>query len=316
MVGLMNKHAFSAIALLVATALATFSPAVPAEAQAQGKFPEATSSAANSIFVDLDQPARYTYKSEVVKRLQVGSKDGEIGIQTQADMSFHGPDSAGLDRSGDLYIHDLANRRIERFDKNGGFKEIPYRYSNVEPQFSASQIAVDSRGHIFLNLVLRSPEKFAHWEIFRNKILKRHQQLVLPSAWTGADIPAVDVATHTTAGAEIFVGAASGIKRKQFSLRTTKGLQQLEIILVTVDRVFLRIDLGGKKSLVELDLKRDSFRRIDNASALFVQDDGQYVHAGISADGIMYALRLDEPGGLGAFKYIAEIIRAVPVEVK
>jgi hypothetical protein len=38
--------------------------------------------------------------------------------------------------------------------------------------------------------------------------------------------------------------------------------------------------------------------------------------AGISSDGSMYVLRLDEPGGLGALNYVAEIVRAVPAEMK
>jgi hypothetical protein len=260
----------------------------------QNKLEPQPSISSRPVVIDLDQPARYTYKSEVVKRIPIGSKAGEIGIKTQADMSFEGPDSAALDRAGNLYVHDLVNRRIEVFDRSGKFKEIAFRYSNVVPQFPASRVALDWRGHVYLNLILLHNGEGAYWEISRNGILKKYSQPIVPNAWSGQDISIVTVATQTAAGAEVFI-SSSVIKQKQFSFRTTRGLQQFDIVLITHDHVFFRVDTSGQKFLIQLNLKQDSFRRINNSSVLYVQDGSQYVDAGISSDGSMYVLRLDEP---------------------
>lgn len=161
--------------VLAAFSLAPFS--VPG--LSQGKAPTSTKVDTNTIVVDLDQPAKYVYKTEILANVPIGSKPGEIGLRDP--MEGMTMDNIVVDADSNIYIDDSINRRIEMFDKRGRFQKVVFVYppsiqtGMVSIGECVSCMAINSQRHLFLPLVnSKSGTDAGTWEIFEGKILKKY----------------------------------------------------------------------------------------------------------------------------------------------
>lgn len=60
-------------------------------------------------------------RKEIAFKSKVGSKDGEVGFMTLKNGETIVPSAITIDSNGNIYIADIANDRIQKFDKNGKF---------------------------------------------------------------------------------------------------------------------------------------------------------------------------------------------------
>jgi Mg-chelatase subunit ChlD len=76
---------------------------------------------------------------------------GSIGGPGPKEGQFYGPTAVALDRSGDLYVIDSGNKRVQKFSKEGDFLLSFGREGEGEDEFShPSGIAVDPSGRIYV----------------------------------------------------------------------------------------------------------------------------------------------------------------------
>src|SRR6266446_1043048 len=64
-----------------------------------------------------------------------------------ADGQFNHPQAAATDSSGQVFVVDAANNRIERFDSSGNFLSS----ANAAGDFSPQDIALDSGGNVYVS---------------------------------------------------------------------------------------------------------------------------------------------------------------------
>ncbi|MGI0088357.1 MAG: 6-bladed beta-propeller [Nitrosotalea sp.] len=80
-----------------------------------------------------------------------GSEDGQLSV----------PTSVALDKSGNIYVTDINNYRVEKFDPSGNFVLKFGTKGNSDGQFSSLQgIAVDDSGNIYVTDLLHPIQKF------------------------------------------------------------------------------------------------------------------------------------------------------------
>lgn len=76
-----------------------------------------------------------------------GSKWGESG---QADGLFSGPSGVAVDSLGYVYVAEMGNHRVQKFDPNGRFITKWASYSTSDSAFARPNgLAVDSSGYVY-----------------------------------------------------------------------------------------------------------------------------------------------------------------------
>jgi len=84
----------------------------------------------------------HTYNLELVATLPVGEEEGMIRIDVSSLEP--GPTAFAFDREGNIYISDVLNRKLIKYDKNGKFiKEFPKTFSS-----NAQQLFINENGDI------------------------------------------------------------------------------------------------------------------------------------------------------------------------
>ncbi len=73
-----------------------------------------------------------------------GSKDGQFG-------QYNSPNGIAVDSSGNVYVTDYDNNRVQKFDSNGNFITKWGSEGSKNGQFDGPQgIAVDSSGNVYV----------------------------------------------------------------------------------------------------------------------------------------------------------------------
>ena len=75
-----------------------------------------------------------------------------IGNSASADyLSFSSPQGIALDSSGNIYVADLGNSRIKKYDANGNFLTMWGSFGSTDGKFNEPiAIAVDSSNNIYV----------------------------------------------------------------------------------------------------------------------------------------------------------------------
>ncbi|MDL1944911.1 6-bladed beta-propeller [Chloroflexi bacterium CFX2] len=77
-----------------------------------------------------------------------GAGDGEFNFHRNNDVDLGG---VAVDSQGNVYVADMQNRRVQKFDSNGSFLLKWGSQGNEDGQFlSALDVAVDGRGNVYV----------------------------------------------------------------------------------------------------------------------------------------------------------------------
>lgn len=259
---------------------------------------------ANQTIIDLDQPAKFHYRLDILTKLPIGSKPGEIGIETLEDSSLRGPNLMVLDRHGYIYINDEINRRVQKFSGDGKFQAIVFSYP-----FEAhgpGNMAVDSRGHLFL--LMKHKET---WEIWRGKVLKKHPKELLPKPWLTFSGRKTIVSQPDPSRVDVFISVEASGKQKKISFQTKKTINPVSTALETQNAIFFQGGVGNTPFTYELNLENMEGKLIFLNSKIFSVDMGRWVFSGMSADGGDHSLHFDEVDGVE--RYYCEILKLMAV---
>jgi DNA-binding beta-propeller fold protein YncE len=87
----------------------------------------------------------------------------QAGIQGSGNGQFNGPAGVAVDGSGHVFVAELSNNRIQKFDSSGKFLTTWGIPGSGDGQFNEPEtVAVDGSGNVFVTDFLNNRiEKFA-----------------------------------------------------------------------------------------------------------------------------------------------------------
>lgn len=89
-------------------------------------------------------------KNKIVVKGTFGRLDGEIGYWSD-DNSWVAPSAIAVDLDGNIYIADIVNERIVKFDKDGKFKtNISFNVSHKRYAGIVSDLTTDLSGNLYV----------------------------------------------------------------------------------------------------------------------------------------------------------------------
>jgi hypothetical protein len=113
----------------------------PETKKQQSKTISTSTDSANS-----ETPEVKTYKPQVITVADAGEGEKDVGIAKgggEGELSV-GPSNISLDKHENIYISDVYNGLIKKYDKNGGF------IKNINPPTSPWQTIVDDENNIYV----------------------------------------------------------------------------------------------------------------------------------------------------------------------
>ena len=120
-----------------------------------------------SIFVTNVYPSGYN----VVKFDQRGNFLSAFGSTGSGDGQFNYPVGIGIDPSGNIYVVDTGNSRVQKFDQNGTYQSQFGSFGSGDGQFNfPTGIAFDTAGGIYITDTGNNRvQKFDHSGIYQNQ---------------------------------------------------------------------------------------------------------------------------------------------------
>jgi len=263
--------------------------------------------------VDLDQPVQLSYTPKTIRKFSIGSRPGEIGVKPLPGMGqFTGPNDIYLDWKDNIYIDDMVNRRIQKFDEAGRFLEVVLEYPSG---FGVGQISVDLRQRLFVNISTpRSKTVDEIWELSKGKVVKKYAKerapkikLPEPGATdiriTRSRPKIIDVSYKLTAGS----------KQRSIGFRSVHEIINFEVVSVTTGTIFFRAFAQGQQLYYEAPLDKGNGRLIAHPEKILPLDMGAWRITNLSAQGKYYAVHYAEFDGESSGQFTAEIIAVAPV---
>ena len=81
-------------------------------------------------------------------------EDGQFGSYKSENFTIGGPSGIDVDSSGNVYVGDVGNGRIQKFDSDGNFITKWGSYGTEDGQFDyPNGIAVDSSDNVYVSEV-------------------------------------------------------------------------------------------------------------------------------------------------------------------
>ncbi len=89
-------------------------------------------------------------RSETVITTRIGTADGEFGYKTYEDGSWIEPTAIAIDSSGNIFISDPLNSRIQKFDKKGKYiSKINIKINNLASVTEIIDLTIDKLGNLY-----------------------------------------------------------------------------------------------------------------------------------------------------------------------
>ena len=296
----------------------------------------------NTIVVDLDQSVKYVYTQNVLDKLPIGSKPGEIGMKPFA-TGFIGPEIMAVDAQNNLYLDDRVNHRIEKFDRQGKFTGIAFRYPARSEIVS---MAIDLDGSLFLAIANTNEM----WEVQREKIKNKHRisgpaissigpyiitlgdgHIWLYDGSSPRQYWSIDNKTRFTAnenaqatewpwlnGRKIKIerqsappngGATATVSfgKRKFVVSSKIGDVYAKPWISTETKVFLDVTIPGKRFVCEFPLIAGA------AKIIALPDDRKILPYALGVDGDIYGFRAQELEETGSGDYVFELLKSTPI---
>ena len=107
-----------------------------------------------------------------IVRAQTYSFSAQWGSQGSADGQFNSPFDIAVGKSGNIYVADSGNNRIQKFDSNGNFLSTWGTTGSGNGQFNgARDVAVDKSGNVYVT------------DMFNNRVQKFDPDGKFLTAW-------------------------------------------------------------------------------------------------------------------------------------
>jgi hypothetical protein len=276
----------------------------------------AKAAATSKTIIDLDKPAQAIYAAQMLVKLSIGSKPGEIGIRDLPGFGeYEGPHSVALDYRDNLYIDDIVNERIQKWSPDGIFEGV---FLNLPKGYFASLPTIDMNGHGFVNVVLpdgRAPSQI--WEVVAAKVQHKYP-ISQPPTISRPQPGAKDI---TVSQASPGLVETRWVERKSnhghlITFKSNRKINGFSANRVTPDRIFFSCMVGDQATHYHVNIDGSSGELIHHPKDLLNFTIGSWRLTETANNGSYFAVHYgeSEEGQEGA--YMAEIYKIVPKPVK
>jgi hypothetical protein len=90
-------------------------------------------------------------RKEIVLKSKVGSKDGELGFKTFKNGETIVPSAIAIDSNVNIYIADVINNRVQKFNKQGKFlSKIRFTVNRKSFEWTIDDLATDGSNNLYI----------------------------------------------------------------------------------------------------------------------------------------------------------------------